>query len=154
MPEELLPDGTRLTDDYLVWRGREYGVGGMARKTGRVAVSFLGPEPFEEGFMEKRRHAHQKWPTWSRWVPIDEVERAFKVFTRGVWHEAEFALQMWDGVDKVYLEGPLKFLGEQKSFGWWIQFPNIEQIDRDTVAGWVPLSEVTDIREEIKELHW
>lgn len=158
LADDRLPNGMRVSDDYVLWRGSEYVPGGDDPGRGRIVISFYGPEPFEEGFKRKRIHYRHRWPTWSRWVPLDEIECEFSVRTVAVWRGAEFLLiGQSDDEDvpahdrDVLVEGPLKHLGERKPIEWWLDLPNLELMDQGIVFGWVPWSELSDLRDEIKE---
>jgi hypothetical protein len=158
LADDRLPNGMRVSGAYVVWRGSEYVPGGDDPKTGRTVISFYGPEPFEDGFKRKRTYPRHRWPTWSRWVPLDEIERRFKVKTVGAWRDAEFRVigQSDDedvpvGDRDVLVEGPMREFGERKPIGWWLELPNMELLDQGIAFGWVPWSELTDLREEIRE---
>lgn len=147
----------RVSGSYVVWRGREYGSGGRDRQRLTTPISFYGPKPFEEGFEREKAEPRHRWPTWSRRVPLDEVDRRFKVRTVAVWRNAEFlVVSQSDDADEadspdVLIQGPYKPVGEPKTFSWWLELPNLELLDRGLAYGWVPWSEVTDLREEVKE---
>lgn len=148
----------RVSDYYAVWKGCEYGSGGRDRQRHMTPIFFYGEEPSEEGFERGRADPRHRWPTWSRWVPLDEIERRFKARTLGTWHGAEFSVvgQSDDGTGpvgdpNVLIEGPKKELGERKPIEWWLEFPNLELLDQGIVLGWVPWSELTDLREEVSE---
>lgn len=148
----------RVSGVYVVWRGREYVPGGPDPRTRRIVIQFYGPEPFEEGFERKRREPRHRWPTWSRWVPIDEIERKFGVNTVGVWRDAEFRVfgqsddeDVAAGDVDVLIDGPVKGSGVVKPLSWWQQLEPLKFVDRSLVFGWVPWSELTDLREEIED---
>lgn len=150
--EQKLPGGKHLSGRYAVWRGQEYDVGAVDRKRARVPIYFYGPEPAGMGFDRDGRHPDQRWPWWSRWVPVDEIEKAYKVSSRGVWREAEFFIHAMNSNGEINIEGPTRQYGEHKPISWWLGLPGFESSDFRRAEGWVPLSEVTDVSEVITEM--
>lgn len=110
------------------------------------------------GFAREKSEPRHQWPTWSRWVPLDEIERQFKVRTTGIWRGAEFrVVSLSDDAaapaeePDVLVEGPRRAVGDPKPFSWWLELSNLELLDRGQAYGWVPWSELTDLHEEIEE---
>lgn len=158
LADERLPNGMRVSDEYVVWRGRQYVPGGADPSTGRIVIQFYGLEPLDEGFKRKKSEPRHRLPKWSRWVPLDEIEERFYVRTTGVWRDAEFRVvsksdDVEDAADNpdVLVEGPRRAVGEPRPFSWWLELPNLELLDRGLAFGWVPWSELTDVREEVEE---
>lgn len=152
LDDQLLPGGKRLTGRYGVWLGREYCLGAIDRQRGRVPIYFYGPEPAGMGFERDGKHPEQRWPWWSRWIPLNEVEAAYRISSKGLWRDADFYLHALNSKGDVNIEGPSQQYGEQKPINWWLNLPGFEPSDFRRAEGWVPLGEVTNIREEVIEM--
>ncbi|WP_026534431.1 hypothetical protein [Arthrobacter sp. H14] len=91
-------------------------------------------------------------------MPIDEIERKFSAQTVGMWRDAEFRVfgqsddeDVAAGGRDVLIDGPVKDAGVLKPPSWWKQIEPLNFVDRNLVFGWVPWSELTDLREENEE---
>lgn len=168
MADALLPNGMRVTNDYGLWRGREYRSGVADLKRNRTPIACYGAEPDGEGFERGRcTHGH-RWPEWSRWIPLDEVEDRYRVTTTAVWRGARFqvVVQGDDGDDPddpaIMVDGPLEDLTGQRPMSWWLGLGNLAPLDYGTgrAYGWVPWSELSDLREDVRDApfpvsrHW
>ena len=128
--------GMKVSGQYADYRGREYDVVAVAPPTVLLRVdegSASLPDELERG---------SHWATWAR-IPIAATTRVFRRSVSATWRGEEVSVMGVDG-DRA----GVAYLGDP----WFAEENGLEGSQHDGWSGWAPVAELSDVREEVKEL--
>jgi hypothetical protein len=129
--------GLRATGEYAKYNGRVY----FAYRVGDSIWLHSDDDPLPPGFLP----SSMDWTEGERFVPMADIEELAKTRTTCVWrgHHFEVGIIVGDIANITYLGKDFDTVGG---------LPGMRRPDKFEVKGRVPVSELTDVEQQIEEV--